>query len=372
MVPQSLKSVKAISAMKAVTLISHGCSKVFWLCSMGQHLWRVLILKIFSVVRVKPISKGSVSLWHHVELEGVQRSSYCEMLENGFISPVFRRGRRIISKTAFRTRYGPILTEFLVQALRLTIAPAVFKDLMKQYFTRTFDKFVYCFHRRHPRLLQVEEEHEQHLRIVLGFLVRRRHHYGSIKGLKLHQMAETTRDGRYSVDARRKGLGCCFDATWEGDRTTHQVKIEHQRASGLLQPLEIPVWKWDEISMDFVTGLPTTQKRHDASWVVVDRLTKDPKFTSRFWKGLQKAWGTRLKFSTAFHPQTDGLFAHSEELNVWDQEQGSVSIHRSVCDFGTYWRGLRIGLALPPRISTTDMYLSEELYPFGIGKNEES
>nr|GEW01031.1 RNA-directed DNA polymerase [Tanacetum cinerariifolium] len=117
-----------------------------------------------------------------------------------------------------------------------------------------------------------------------------------------------------------------------------QVKIEHQRASGLLQQLDIPVWKWDEISMDFVTGLPQTQRRHDAIWVVVDRLTKsthflpirkdyfvggdfsarnrtttwypfsdrDPRFASRFWKGLQKAWGTRLKFSTAFHPQTDG------------------------------------------------------------------
>nr|GFC79287.1 retrotransposon protein, putative, Ty3-gypsy subclass [Tanacetum cinerariifolium] len=50
-----------------------------------------------------------------------------------------------------------------------------------------------------------------------------------------------------------------------------QVKIEHQRASGLLQPLDIPVWKWVEISMDFVTGLPQTQRRHDAIWVVVDR-----------------------------------------------------------------------------------------------------
>nr|GFD43430.1 transposon Ty3-I Gag-Pol polyprotein [Tanacetum cinerariifolium] len=53
-----------------------------------------------------------------------------------------------------------------------------------------------------------------------------------------------------------------------------QVKIEHQRASGLLQQLDIPVWKWDGISMDFVTGLPQTQRRHDAIWVVVDRLTK--------------------------------------------------------------------------------------------------
>nr|GFC07220.1 retrotransposon protein, putative, Ty3-gypsy subclass [Tanacetum cinerariifolium] len=57
-----------------------------------------------------------------------------------------------------------------------------------------------------------------------------------------------------------------------------QVKLEHQRASGLLQPLDILVWKWDEISMDFVTGLPRTERRHDAIWVVVDRLTKSAHF----------------------------------------------------------------------------------------------
>nr|GFC68507.1 retrotransposon protein, putative, Ty3-gypsy subclass [Tanacetum cinerariifolium] len=54
-------------------------------------------------------------------------------------------------------------------------------------------------------------------------------------------------------------------------------KIEQKRASGLLQPSDILVWKWDEISMDFVTGLPRTQRRH-AIWVIVDRLTKSSHF----------------------------------------------------------------------------------------------
>nr|GFD09244.1 putative nucleotidyltransferase, ribonuclease H [Tanacetum cinerariifolium] len=69
--------------------------------------------------------------------------------------------------------------------------------------------------------------------------------------------------------------------------------------------LDIPIWKWDEISMDFVTGLPRTQRRHDAIWVVVDRLTKSAHILP-IRKDYSKAWGTSLKFSTAFHPQTDG------------------------------------------------------------------
>uniref|UniRef100_A0A2N9IIP1 Integrase catalytic domain-containing protein n=1 Tax=Fagus sylvatica TaxID=28930 RepID=A0A2N9IIP1_FAGSY len=126
--------------------------------------------------------------------------------------------------------------------------------------------------------------------------------------------------------------------------TCQQVKIEHQRPSGLLQPLSIPQWKWEQISMDFVSGLPRTRKDHDSIWVIVDRLTKsahflavkttyslsrlarlfvdeivrlhgapvsilsdrDPRFTSRFWPRLHQAMGTRLSFSTAFHPQSDG------------------------------------------------------------------
>ena len=126
--------------------------------------------------------------------------------------------------------------------------------------------------------------------------------------------------------------------------TCQQVKAEHQKPAGKIQLLPIPVWKWEKITMDFVTGLPRTQRQHNAIWVIVDRLTKsahflpvnvedsleklaqlyvdeivrlhgvpisivsdrDPRFTSRFWPSLQTALGTRLHFSTAFHPQTDG------------------------------------------------------------------
>ncbi|GFY97645.1 hypothetical protein Acr_12g0001860 [Actinidia rufa] len=123
-----------------------------------------------------------------------------------------------------------------------------------------------------------------------------------------------------------------------------QVKAEHQRPAGLLQSLPIPEWKWEHITMDFVVGLPNSPRGCNAIWVIVDRLTKsahflpvkttyslskyadlyitdiirlhgtpvsivsdrDPRFTSKFWKSLQRALGTELSFSTAFHPQTDG------------------------------------------------------------------
>ena len=57
-----------------------------------------------------------------------------------------------------------------------------------------------------------------------------------------------------------------------------QVKAERQKPLGLLEPLPIPVWKWDHITMDFVFSLPRTREGHDGIWVIVDRLTKSAHF----------------------------------------------------------------------------------------------
>ena len=134
--------------------------------------------------------------------------------------------------------------------------------------------------------------------------------------------------------------------------TCQQVKAEHQRPSGTLQPLSIPEWKWEDISMDFIVGLPKVQRGYNALWVIVDRLSKsahfipikdtttsdqlgqiyvkeivrlhgvpkvivsdrDARFTAAFWNGLQKALGTRVSLSTAYHPQTDGQTERTNQV----------------------------------------------------------
>ena len=115
-------------------------------------------------------------------------------------------------------------------------------------------------------------------------------------------------------------------------QTCQLIKAQHQLPGRLLQPLEIPTWKWECVTCDFITKLPRTQKRHDSIWVVVDRLTKaahfiptkstrtteylaklyinnivrlhgipkeiisdrDPLITSHFWEAFQKLWGPKL------------------------------------------------------------------------------
>jgi hypothetical protein len=60
--------------------------------------------------------------------------------------------------------------------------------------------------------------------------------------------------------------------------TCHWMKASHLKSAGVLQPLSIPMWKWDDISMDFFVGLPLTARKKDYIWVIVDRLTKTAHF----------------------------------------------------------------------------------------------
>ncbi|GKD44913.1 putative reverse transcriptase domain-containing protein [Tanacetum coccineum] len=97
-----------------------------------------------------------------------------------------------------------------------------------------------------------------------------------------------------------------------------RVKAECQKPSGLLVQPVIPIWKWENITMDFITMLPKTSSGQDTISVIVDRLTKSAHFlpmketnsidklTRQYLKELNKALGTHMDMSTAYHPQTDG------------------------------------------------------------------
>jgi hypothetical protein len=108
----------------------------------------------------------------------------------------------------------------------------------------------------------------------------------SIKELKdkiLHEAHESA----YSIHPRGNKMYYDLKATywWYGMKRDiaeyvalcdkcQRVKAEHQRPVGLLQPLQVPEWKWEEIVMDFIVGLPRTQSGYDSIWVIMDRLTK--------------------------------------------------------------------------------------------------
>ncbi|GKB79266.1 putative reverse transcriptase domain-containing protein [Tanacetum coccineum] len=150
--------------------------------------------------------------------------------------------------------------------------------------------------------------------------------------------------------------------------TCSKVKAEYQKPFGLLVQPVILVWKWENITMDFITKLPKTSTGQDTIWVIVDRLTKsarflsmketdsmekltrqylkevvsrhgvpvsiisdrDSKFTSHFSKSLNESLGTQLDMSTAYHPQTDG----QSERTIQTLKD---MMRACVIDFGKGW-----------------------------------
>jgi hypothetical protein len=134
--------------------------------------------------------------------------------------------------------------------------------------------------------------------------------------------------------------------------TCRRVKAIHMKTAGPLQSLPIPTWKWEDISMDFIVGLPRTAKGYDSIWVIIDRLTKithfhpvrvkytaatyaelyiahilslhdvpktivsdrGSQFVSKFWEELHKALDTKLLHSSAYHPQTSGQIERVNQI----------------------------------------------------------
>jgi len=156
-----------------------------------------------------------------------------------------------------------------------------------------------------------------------------------------------------------------------------RTKPSNQQPAGLLHPLPIPSRNWESVSMDFLTGLPKTQRGKDAIFVVVDRLSKmchlcpttkdasapdiarlffsdifrlhgmptsivsdrDAKFTSNFWKALFDLCGVDLRLSSAYHPQTDGQTERTNRTleqvlrNYINHRQDDWDLHLTPAEF---------------------------------------
>ncbi|GJP50835.1 hypothetical protein CLOM_g9992 [Closterium sp. NIES-68] len=183
--------------------------------------------------------------------------------------------------------------------------------------------------------------------------------YRLLRELLIQEVHDSNLSGHFGVDKTLKALQRFYywsDMVTDVQRYVaacpicQRMKSSHQRPTGLLQPLEPPQRPWQHVTMDFVTGLPAGPSGNDAVLVVVDRLTKmahfapcrttitaeetarvfistvvrlhrkpaaiisdrDPKFTSKFWQDAWARYGTRLEFSSAYHPQTD---AQTERTN---------------------------------------------------------
>nr|GEV77075.1 putative reverse transcriptase domain-containing protein [Tanacetum cinerariifolium] len=313
-----------------------------------------------------------------------------------------------IPKTAFRTRYGHY--EFQVMPFGLTNAPSVFMDLLNRVCKPYLDKFVIVFIDDILIYSRNKEEHEDHLRIILELLKKEKFqgiHIDPAKIEAINNWASPTTPikirqflglvGYYQRFI--EGFSKIAKSLTELTQKNKTVKAERQKPSGLLIQLDIPTWKWERITMEFVTKLPKTSSGHDIIWVIVDRLTKlahfiptketdsmetltrlyikeivsrhgmpisiisdrDSHFTFRFWQLMQSAVGPKIIQET-----TEKIIQIRQRLQVArDRQRSYANVRRKPLEFEVRDR---VMLKVSPRKGVIRFGKRGKLNPRGGGE----
>ncbi|GJP67057.1 hypothetical protein CLOP_g23929, partial [Closterium sp. NIES-67] len=269
--------------------------------------------------------------------------------------------------------------ELITDASDLAVGAALLQD-----FSEGLQPIAYESRKQNPAERNYHVHDKELLAIVHAFRVWRCYlvfgFLPTVRELLIQEAHDSNLSGHYGIDKTAKLLSRNYywpDLPTDVQQyvtscaTCQRMKSSRLRRAGLLQPLEPPSRPWQQVTMDFVTGLPAGPNGNDAILVVVDRLSKmahfavckttitakqtaklfltnivtnivrlngiplaiisdrDPWFTSNFWTKTLQQYGTRLHLSTAYHPQSDG---QTERIN-----QTMEPLIRTTCTDPAQW-----------------------------------
>nr|GEU44116.1 hypothetical protein [Tanacetum cinerariifolium] len=262
--------------------------------------------------------------------------------------------------------------EFRIDLIPGAMLVAKSPYLLKPTEMPYLDKFVIVFIDDILIYTKSKEEHEVHLKLILELLKREKVFgkfskcefwlrernkvpvYGNLRTLIMNEAHATRYCVHLGADKMYYDLRGLY--WWPGMKkdiamyvskclTCSKVKEEHQKPSGLLQQPDIPEWKWENITMDFITKLPRTSSRHDLIWVIVNRLTKSAQAAE---VGESKLFGPEIVQET-----TDKILQTKESLKAArDCQKSYADNHQKPLEFSV---GDKVLLKVSPRKSVKCM-----------------